>query len=147
MSERIVGQNRTMLEYLLLPSSAALPDIDHLKPFKCVVVIESSVDLEWQANVSRWLVQSGCLYMMACGLDCTKWDDSVDLACLQHFDFGDISDKDFVRTTWHESEPLEEVFWFAKHSAFHEVELDNTLILHIAMSGQGDNFLNIFASA
>ena len=38
-------------------------------------------------------------------------------------------------TTWHEDEPLKEVFWFSKHSAsaYHpEIEISSTLVLHIS---------------
>jgi hypothetical protein len=135
------------VEYLQVLNGTSLPDINRLKPYKSVVVIESPVSPEWQATASKWLVESGCLYMMAWGNECTTWDDSVDLACLEKFNFGDIADKDFVRTTWHNSEPLEEVFWFAKNSAFHSEELDNTLILHISTTGKSDEFLRMYASA
>ncbi len=49
---------------------------------------------------------------------------------LEVFDFGDIPDSEFVVTTWHENEPLQEDFWFAKEAAHHPtVKLDNILVL------------------
>ena len=70
--------------------------------------------------------------MMAWGDECESWDDSVDMANLETFDFGDVPDEEEVMTTWHESEPLEDVFRFAKASAHHPtVKLNNVLILHV----------------
>ena len=73
------------------------------------------------------------MYMMAWGKDCSSWDDSVDLANLKDFNFEEIPDEKFVMTTWHNNEPLEEVFWFSKRSAFHpNIEMQDTLIIHIS---------------
>lgn len=98
------------INYLQLQPGAEPPDISALKPFRTVVVIEESSS-EWQSLVSAWLVKSGCLYMMAWGKDCSGWDDSDDFANLEEFDSGDGPEDKFVMTTWHENEPLKEVFW------------------------------------
>ena len=83
-----------------------LPDISNLNPFRAVVAIEETVTQEWQSEVSRWLVESGCLYLMAWGNNCSSWDTSVDIANLEAFDYEDIPEVNFVMTTWHEDEPL-----------------------------------------
>ena len=123
----------TVMKYIQLQPGSALPDISDLSPFRSVVVIEESVTPEWQAQVSDWLVQSGCLYMMAWGKECSTWDDSVDSANLEIFNYKNIPDDKFVMTTWHEDELLKEVFWFSKHSADHpEIGISSTLVLHIS---------------
>ena len=56
------------------------------------------------------------------------------------FNFGEIPERHFVMTTWHEHEPLEEVFWFAKNSAStasSSVEIADTVILHGLRRGSG----------
>lgn len=137
-----------MLKYLRITNEGTLPDINRLKPFKSVVVVETNISSDRQAEISRWLVGSGCLYMMAWGRECSSWDDSVDFANLEEFSYGEIPDDAFVMTTWHESEPLEEVFWFAKNSAFHpSIELDNTLILHLGENDKGEEFKKQFKNA
>jgi hypothetical protein len=119
--------------YLHLKPGDTPPKLGEEVAFKAVVVIESVVTPEWRGLVSDWLVESGCVYMMAWGQDCSKWDDSVDWAVLEKFDYGDIPDEAFVSTTWHERETLDEVFWFCQHCAFDEaVEFDRPYILHIA---------------
>ena len=74
------------MEYLQLRNNEVLPQIKTPHPFKCVVIIDASVSQEWQTKVSKWLVNSGCLYMMAWGNDCSSWDDSVDYANIEQFE-------------------------------------------------------------
>ena len=120
-----------MLKYFRVKDADVLPDISKFKPYKAVLVLEAQFNTEVQASISTWLVSSGCLYMMAWGVECSSWDDSVDFANLELFDYGEIPDEDFVMTTWHVSEPLEEVFFFAKNCAIHSaVNIENVLILH-----------------
>lgn len=137
-----------VIKYLQLEPESKLPDISGLKPFQSVVVIEENVSSEWQSLVSTWLVKSGCLYMMAWGKECSTWDDSVDYANIAEFNYGDIPEDKFVMTTWHEDEPLKEVFWFAKNNAFHSVvELPNILILHISSYNKEEELLLEYSNA
>ena len=137
-----------MIEYLLLNNNDDLPEISHLKPFRVVVVIESEVSSDWQYQVSLWLVKSGCLYMSAWGKECSSWDDSVDFANIEDWNYEDIPDESFVFTTWHEDEELKEVFWFAKTLAFHgTVYIANTLILHIANESKEQEFKKLYRVA
>lgn len=136
------------IHYLHLPPCASLPDIAHLSPYRAVVIIEVQVGAEWQGKVSDWLVQSGCLYMMAWGPDCTNWDDSVDIANLEAFDFDDVPDDRFVYTTWHDDESLGEVFDFCKRLARHSVvDLPRVVLVHIAVQGDEARMLEAYAAA
>lgn len=135
------------VSYLHLPANQSPPSLVKAL-FKAVVVIEQAVSDAWQAQVSDWLVRSGCLYMMAWGDRCSDWDDSVDYANMSAFDGGDIPDDDFVMTTWHEREPLAEAFWFAENAAFHPtVDLDRTIIVHVAPHDRGAELLNLYREA
>jgi len=135
------------LIYLQLQPESLLPDITGLNPFRSVVVVEENVTSQWQAKVSRWLVKSGCLYMMTWGNNCISWDDSVDHANIEEFGYGDIPEEKFVMTTWHDKEPLKKVFFFSKYNGFHPtVELQNTLLLHISSSNKEIEYLNEYAS-
>ena len=136
------------MRYLHLISDANLPSVADLAPFKAVVIVEDSVSPEWQGAVSDWLVESGCLYMMAWGKNCSTWDDSVDHSNMEAYDYGEIAEDRFVMTTWHSDEPLKEVFWFSKHSAIHpSVELKNTLLLHISKEEREMEYSNEFKDA
>jgi hypothetical protein len=121
----------------VVPERATLPSLEGLPPFRAIVLVRETVSNDWRNRVSDWLVSSGCLYMLAWGIDCSVWDDAVDWSNLAAFDFKPIPPDRFVMTTWHEDESMEEVFWFAKHSAEHPtVSLGSNLILDIASTGQ-----------
>jgi hypothetical protein len=136
------------VSYLHLVEDQQPPVLDGSAPFKAVLVLEQTVNADWQNLVSAWLVQAGCLYMMAWGPECSSWDDSVDWANLAVFDYGDIPDDQAVMTTWHENEPLSEVFWFAEHTANHSTtSLERTLILHIGPAERESTMLQAYADA
>ena len=117
------------IRYLHLPVGTEPPSLGITDPFAAVLIIETNVNWQWRAKVSRWLVDSGCLYMMAWGKDCALWDDSVDYANLDDFPNGDIPEERWVMTTWHEDEPREEVLWFAQYAAQHPVATINEIVL------------------
>lgn len=136
------------MEYLQLQNNEALPNINYLAPFKCVVIIEAVVSEVWQAKVSEWLVKSGCFYMLAWGNNCSSWDDSVDFANLERFEFKEIPKEASVITNWHQSESLTEVFEFCKNFAIHEVQsLKNTLLLHISKENCSETLKEKYKSA
>lgn len=137
-----------MFRYERVQDGKSLPDVSDLKPFKAIVVIDNDPSPEWQMQASRWLVISGCLYMMAWGVDCSSWDDSVDYANILNCEFDEIPDDESIMTTWHEKEPLSEVFEFSKEWARHPtVKLDNTLVLHISAADKHAEFERLFESA
>jgi hypothetical protein len=121
------------MEYLHLQPGSAFPEITHLQPFKTILLAEAVAGEDWQAACSAWLVRSGCRYCMAWGIDCSGWEDAVDFASLDAAHFAKVDDEQFVVTTSHQDESVEDVFWFAKNGAVHPaLELNNTLLLHIA---------------
>jgi hypothetical protein len=138
----------TKMKYIQLIPDTAPPDISGFNPFRAIVIVEENVAADWQHRISKWLVSSGCLYMMAWGVDSSSWDDCVDGANLEEWKSGDIPSDNFVMTTWHENESLEEVFWFAKHNAIHpSVEITNTLLVHISKSSKEDGLLDQYNRA
>lgn len=134
-------------EYIHLQPDSSPPELRGA-PFRAVVVIEAPVTPDWRASVSKWLVESGCLYMMAWGPDCSLWDDSVDYANLDEFEYGDIPDDRFVMTTWHNNEPVEEVFWLCEHTAHHPtVDLHRNVLVHISPVERGAELINDYQRA
>jgi hypothetical protein len=130
--------------YIHLPAGTRPPEIKK-SPNRIVVVIEQDVSPDWQAQVSKWIVDSGCLFMMAWGQVCSSWDDSVDHANLEDFNYGEIPDDRFVLTTWHDNEPIEDVFWFCRYAAFHpEKELLSAYILHISDAAREQEMLHAY---
>lgn len=128
----------------ILPNSNA-PDILLSEPYRCVIICENVVEDDFQNEVSKWLVDSGCLYALAWGNNASSWDDAVDVASLEKFDFGDIPDDKFVMTTWHDNQTLSEVFVCAKNHADHPtVDLKLTVILHIASQPNKTELIDLF---
>lgn len=107
------------LTYLCVPPLSAVRIPEHLNAFRCLVLIEREIDDDLRQAVSEQLVASGCLYMMAWGIDCSLWDESVDQASLKAFDCADIPDDHFIMTTWHEKDTLQDAVFFAKYCATH----------------------------
>lgn len=103
---------------------------------------------DWRNGIAQWLVDSGCLYAIALGAECEKWHDAVDWANLETFDYGNIPDEKFVMTTWHSDEPMSEALRFAGNFAFHPVvELQRTVILHVATQAKPEELILIYAES
>jgi len=127
-------QNKS-LKYLHLLPDAALPDLGGLHRFKAVLIIESEASQMWQWDVSRWLVSSGCRYLLAWGTECDTWDDAVDEANLERFDYGDIPEEEIV-------------IWFAKNRAKHPVlELAETVLIHVGDVARRNEFEELYIQA
>ncbi|WP_425304719.1 DUF7684 family protein [Croceicoccus pelagius] len=59
-----------------------------------------------------------------------------------------MPDDKFVMTTWHADEPISEALWFAGNCASHpDVELKQTVLLHIADEAKRDEMFAIYAAS
>jgi hypothetical protein len=131
--------------YYLIHPSTDLPSIGHHAKFRAVVILEADYPTSWQVLVSEWLVQAGCLAMMAWGPNCTTWDDSVDWASIKAHNWQPIPDEEHVMTTWHDDQSLEDVFWFCQFCAEHpDYGLEDTLLIHVGTTDRGAEFHALF---
>jgi hypothetical protein len=138
------------VRYLQIVPNQDLEPYQGATPFLAIVAIDEPVAPEWQGRMSQWLIESGCLYMMAWGIDCSSWDDSVDIAALEADDYADVPDERFVMTTWHKNETLSEVFDFAKRHArpaSDKVQLSETVVFHISSKSCQHEFETLYAAA
>jgi hypothetical protein len=136
------------ITYLCVQPESELPDISELKPFRVVIVINEKLSKDWLEKISRWLANSTCLYAMTWGKQCEQMHDQIDLANLEAYEFKEIPEDKFMMTTWHEKEPLSEVFWYSKNCAFHpSVDLPQVLLLHISMTDRQEHFLSEYQTA
>jgi hypothetical protein len=127
------------LRYLQLESGDDLPVLAGIDSFLAIVVVETEFHQPWQWEVCRWLVSSGCRAVLAWGQECRSWEEAVDDAVQEAHDYEDIPEEQSVIITSHEEEDLADVFWYAKHRASHPaVDLNTTLILHIAPAPRRD---------
>ncbi|MEQ8897142.1 MAG: hypothetical protein RID23_08615 [Roseovarius sp.] len=115
--------------------------------YKCVILIDREVTPAFREEVSRALVATGCRYALAWGRECSLWDDSIDLADLERFDFGHIPDDQFVMTTWHANEPIHEPFVHAKLCAklsYDDRALTDLLVLDIGPEERAEEVRAIY---
>ncbi|MDT9600231.1 DUF7684 family protein [Sphingosinicella rhizophila] len=135
------------LTYLHLSPDQHPPEL-RCGAFRALIISEVEVAQEWRNRIAHWLLKSGCLYLVAWGVECENWHDTVDWTNLEEFDFGDIPDDRFVMTTWHAGEPLSEAMWFAGQNAFHpHIELGDTVIVHVATEAKEVEIVAAYASS
>ncbi len=142
----------TTASYVHVRPEENLPALAGAGRFKAVAIIEADVSADWQYKASKWLVASGCRYLMSWGRECGSWDDSVNWAAIELFPGRDQPDRsddpDFVMTTWHEGVPLEEAFAFCHFCGFDpDVEFDSAVHVHIAESPNADFVVQAFNAA
>jgi hypothetical protein len=129
------------LQYERITTSSLLANLAVPAHSKAIVIAETAVSDERRAEISQWLVTSGCLYMMIWGTECRAWQDAVNLANLQSWDFGSIPDDCLVITTSHPDETLTDVFWFSKHTAMHPcASLEKVVLIHITKEGVAEEY-------
>ena len=133
------------MRYINIYRLTELPDISNLAPFKAVISIEEPASEQRRAEISAWLVDMGCRYVMPRGEACDVWCDSVRQANLKSFDIDSMSAQDFVMTTGHRYESLKAVFWFAKRVAKHpEIQFKECVVLHLASGDRSLEYQGIY---
>ena len=124
-----------MIKYIQLQSKTDLNvlNISKFSPFKAVVIIEEDLEKDRRVQICNWIVDMGCLYMMAWGIECGIWDDIVDEKNCYDFNFKGVPEEKDIMTTWHNNQSLIELFYFSKNLAKHPcIELKNTIIIHVS---------------
>lgn len=136
------------MRYMHIENGTALPDISAYAPFKAVIVAEFPVSAERRSEISAWLLDMGCRYLMSSGEDCESWSDSMRRANLQAYDIDRMSPSDFVMTTSHTREPVRSVLWFAKKMASHpENAFKELVVLHLAAENRSGEFEVMYQKA
>lgn len=107
-----------MIYYQFVFKGSAVKIPPEFTQYKCLILNEYKIDEEYRWTVREHLVETGCRWMLAWGIDGTLWDDSVDLVEINKF-LPEIvgPDDEFVLTTWHDNDTLEEVIHFTKFGA------------------------------
>jgi hypothetical protein len=136
------------VKYLHLSPSSDLPVLEGLRQFKAVIVVEADIHETMMWDVSRWLIESGCLYALAWGKESDQWREAIDDAAQEAVNYEEVPEAQRVFVTSHEDEELEEAFWFAQHRAVHPAhELSATLVLHIADTPRRDELEALYHDA
>ena len=136
------------LAYFCISPGEPLPDLSGYGPFKAVLILERETPADRRSVVADWLVAAGCRYAMSWGIDNETWHDQIDDSMHLKFGFDPVPDDHFIMTTWHAD--LEETFWFAQFCAnfsYDDLELPNTLLIHVADASSPEAMLARFESA
>lgn len=146
------GQNAATMQnitrYLHLIPDAELPALADQSPYKAVLIVEADVPDMTRWEISRWLVESGCVHAQAWGRDAAAWAESIEDANLEAFNYDGVPPERLVIAAAHEDEELGEAFWYARHRARHPAhELKTTMLLHIADAPRREELEAEFAQA
>ena len=101
------------------------------RSFVCALfVADAGIAAGERMALSRQLVAAGCRYALCAGVDCSAWDTSIDLACLEAERALDTPAEIVVMTTWHEHETPAEVLEFALNGTdFGDTVFEHLLVL------------------
>jgi len=134
--------------YLHQRPDAELGNFRQSEPSRVVLISESVTSQTFKDSIAKELAHGNCLYFMAWGTECEAWHDAVDMANIEQFNFQEIPAERFIMTTWHDNEPLAEVFWFCKNNASHSsVDVRRTVLLHVSPKSREQPFLAQYAGA
>jgi hypothetical protein len=111
--------------------------------YRAIVIEETPPSDAWRTAIAQTIVATGCRYMMAWGLNSTVWDDVVDHASIERHGVLDAADPDFVMTTWHDTESMNDVFEYCKQFAAHPAltPTSPTYIIHVSAADERDALL------
>lgn len=138
------------MHYLLLEESQRFEVPKGLAPFRCVILLERAVDAANRELICKQLVEAGCRWALTWGIDCLAWHDSIDDANFDRFIPGSIPDDQYVITTWHEDETIEDVLFFAKFNALWstaDLDLVDLLILDVGTVGRKEEIREAYERA
>ena len=98
-----------------------VPPFSFSSPFRgqefvlILIMADLSIKNDDRDALSREIVRLGCRYAVCTGHQCSKWENSIDLAYLATIPELSPPDERFVMTTSHENEPLEDVIRFFRY--------------------------------
>lgn len=109
------------MEHLQIEQSKGLPAWSSCSPYLAVLWIFEGVKGQWQQNVSEWLIDTGCLYVLAWkgGVGGDSWIESLSEASKNAVARGQFAASHSLVTACYEYVALGEVIKFAEHEAVH----------------------------
>lgn len=105
------------------------------EPFSCLLWDhDGRATSEQRAVLVRTLLHAGCRYFVCGGQNCEAWHDAADDEFLarQAHEARAALDIEYVMTSWHEGEGVDEVaFFFVNCSDLHGHDFRRFLVLHV----------------
>ncbi|MCE9595633.1 MAG: hypothetical protein K8S98_15705 [Planctomycetes bacterium] len=105
-------------------------------------VLDTTITREEQTRLSERIVRLGCRYAVCAGHGCSSWDDSIDMAHLATDANFDPPDSEFVMTTWHDDESIEDVAeFFVRATRFEGFEPRRFLV--VCLGGDEADYVQV----
>lgn len=134
------------MKYIWLNDMSELPDIGQFSPFKVLLSVDEAVSEMRRQEISGWLVNMGAMHVTIRGEDCIEWKDAIRQANLALVSLDDMQPEQFVMITTHPYENLRSVFkQISKHARHTHVDLNFTVIAHLAEQDSETEYLSIFS--
>ena len=134
------------MKYIWLNNISELPDISQYAPFKVLLSIDEPIVEDRRQQISTWLVEMGALHITIRGEDCLDWKESIRQANLDKVNIEDMLPEQFVMITTHPYEGLRSAFkQLKKHARHTHVDLDFTVIVHLAPQSSDVEYQSIFS--
>ena len=135
------------MQYVQIMPAGDLPGVVQ-SPCKVVLIVEAEIAADRRATICHWLLESGCLFLMAWGHDCADWAATMEQVNRAAHTTEEIPDDQLIITTAHADESLEQVFWFAKYTAMHPcASLESIVLVHLAGQSAEKDLVNILQRA
>ena len=134
------------MKYVWLNAGNELPELGQHAPFKVLLSVDMEVSHQRQQQISNWLVDMGALHFTIRGEGCLHWKDSVRQANLDKVNIEDMQPEQFVMITTHPYEGLRSVFkQLKKHARHTHVDLNFTVVIHLAETSSDVEYQSIFS--
>ena len=104
------------------------------EPFPCLLWHRGGFTRDAKRDLAHALIHGGCRYAVCAGVECEAWHDAFDAAFLEEHEgqSEDESDRDFMMTTWHERDTIDDVaFFFVLNTNFDDHDFTRYLVLHV----------------
>ena len=121
------------VRYVRWHQAKPLPNIEIVRAYKVLVVVEKPLSRDDEAQLSALLVQADVASVSIWGIGCERLHDWIDEQDCERHGWIITDDTPVMMTTWHSSETLADAMWFVKKCANYNNRDDNeTILLHIA---------------
>jgi hypothetical protein len=139
-------QTMQTMKYIWLTQAQDLPDISQHAPFKVLLSLDEAVSPERQLQISNWLVDMGAMHVTIRGEGSQNWKDSIRQTNLEKVGLDEMQPEQFVMITTHPGENLRSIFdQLKKHARHTHVDLEFTVIVHLAEQSAQTQYVSIFS--
>ena len=134
------------IKYIHINEGNTLPDISQYAPFKVLLSVDNAVNSQRQQDIANWLVQMGGMHVTVRAKEGSVWKSAIRKANLAKVNLDAMQPEQFVMVTMHPHVSLRNAFKLIKKHAWHtHVDLDFTVLVHVAEESSEMEYVSIFS--